>query len=115
MKIFKNLYGYDRSQGDDTYIKFSFTKGDFVRKRINKELFSKGYTPNYTDEIFIFEQLLPRVPPVYKIKSIQNEYGSFSDIYGENLFYTGLAVEILLLNSSEISKKEILFPPYRSA
>ena len=80
LKIFKNLYGYDRSQGDDTYIKFSFKKGDFVRKRINKELFSKGYTPNYTDEIFIVEQLLPRVPPVYKIKSIQNEIE-------ENIYY----------------------------
>ena len=80
LKIFKNLYGYERSQGDDTYIKFSFKKGDFVRKRINKELFSKGYTPNYTDEIFIVEQLLPRVPPVYKIKSIQNEIE-------ENIYY----------------------------
>ncbi|WP_166923629.1 prenyltransferase/squalene oxidase repeat-containing protein [Flavobacterium poyangense] len=32
-----------------------------------------------------------------KIKAKQNENGSFSDKYGENLFYTGLALEILLL------------------
>ena len=35
-----------------------------------------------------------------KIKSTQNSNGSFSDFYGENMFYTGLALEILLLSSN---------------
>lgn len=37
---------------------------------------------------------------VFKIIEIQNENGSFSDSYGENFFYTGLALEIMLLNPS---------------
>lgn len=44
---------------------------------------------------------------INKIKSFQNENGSFSDNYGENLFYTGLALEILQLDKSEILKREI--------
>ena len=35
-----------------------------------------------------------------KIKSMQNTNGSFSDSYGANMFYTGLALEILLLSSN---------------
>lgn len=42
---------------------------------------------------------------ISKIIDIQNENGSFSDIYGENLFYTGLALEILLLNPIENKQK----------
>ena len=38
---------------------------------------------------------------VSKINAIQNENGSFSDIYSENVFYTGLALEILLLNPTK--------------
>jgi hypothetical protein len=41
-----------------------------------------------------------------KIKDVQNKNGSFSDIYGENLFYTGLSLEILLLNPTE-NKQQI--------
>lgn len=36
-----------------------------------------------------------------KVKSEQAENGSFGDKYGENLFYTGLALEILLLEEKE--------------
>ena len=36
---------------------------------------------------------------INKIKLSQNDNGSFSDKYGENMFYTGLALEILLLQN----------------
>jgi hypothetical protein len=36
-----------------------------------------------------------------KVKREQAENGSFGDKYGENLFYTGLALEILLLENNE--------------
>ncbi len=35
------------------------------------------------------------------VKAMQNKSGSFSDVYGESLFYTGLALEILLLEENE--------------
>lgn len=38
---------------------------------------------------------------INEIKSKQAKNGSFSDKYGENLFYTGLALEILLLKNTE--------------
>lgn len=44
---------------------------------------------------------------INEIKAKQNKNGSFSDAYGENLFYTGLALEILLLGEDDNSKKEI--------
>ena len=31
-------------------------------------LFDKGYTHNWTEEVFTVCQRLPRVPPVYRIK-----------------------------------------------
>jgi hypothetical protein len=48
---------------------------------------------------------------INEIKTNQNENGSFSDSYGENLFYSGLALEILLLdeNSSLEIEKVVSF------
>ena len=71
--LFKNLYGYDKNFGNSEFIKFDFKKGDYVRKRIDKEIFTKGYSPNFSDEIFIIERLLPKIPPVYQIKSLKDE------------------------------------------
>lgn len=42
-----------------------------------------------------------------QIKQAQNYNGSFSDKYGENIFYTGLALEILLLDKNENTFLEI--------
>ena len=39
----------------------------------NKRIFEKGYTPNWSQEKFQIIQILPRLPPVYKIKDTRNE------------------------------------------
>ena len=50
---------------------------------------------------------------ICSIKAMQNENGSFSDAYGESPFYTGLALEILSFDQSEVlslgSEKTIAF------
>ena len=50
-------------------------------------MFSKGYTPNSSDDIFIIHQLLPRVPPVYKIKSLENEID-------DNIYYKEQLIKV---------------------
>jgi hypothetical protein len=55
----------------DYFIEFSFKIGDYVRLVIEKEIFSKGYTPNWTDEIYVINLLNPSIPPTYQIKSLK--------------------------------------------
>lgn len=73
VETFKNLYGFDRERGSDNFINFKFKTGDYVRCVLAKNLFSKGYTINWSDEIFIISIKHPTTPPTYKIKSIEGE------------------------------------------
>ena len=60
--------------------KFLFSVGDQVRLARFKTPFSKGYRQTYTSEIFEITAIVPRYPPMYKIKSQEddtNVYGSF--------------------------------------
>lgn len=47
--------------------------GDYVRLTKEKKVFSKGYTKTYTEEIFRVDTLIPRVPPVYRLKDLAGE------------------------------------------
>ena len=38
-----------------------------------KRTFEKGYTPNWSIEIFIVSERVPRNPPVYRLKDQQDE------------------------------------------
>ena len=46
---------------------------------ISKKHFEKGYTSNFTQEIFVIEKVLQTNPITYKIKDLNNEeiIGSF--------------------------------------
>ncbi len=58
---------YDKS----IIIEFKFQKGDYVRVVIDKDMkFKKGYTSNWSDEIFIIAQRKPGDPVKYKIKAL---------------------------------------------
>lgn len=52
---------------------FHFKVGDRVRMSKEKKHFEKGYLPNYTKEIFVVTDRIPRLPPVYKLKDANNE------------------------------------------
>ncbi|MBA0884771.1 hypothetical protein [Flavobacterium undicola] len=70
---------------------------------------SSIYTYYYLAKTYQFLDETDKVDYIVsKINAIQNENGSFSDVYGENVFYTGLALEILLLspikNKQQIEK-----------
>jgi hypothetical protein len=63
------MYG----NGTRETIKFNFKVGDSVRISKRKGIFEKGYTPNWTQQVFKIEKRLPRIPPIYKIKDLLNE------------------------------------------
>ena len=57
----------------------AFKIGDYVRIYTKKGDFRKGYTPNYTKEIFVIEKVFNTKPITYKIHAQDGEEitGSF--------------------------------------
>ena len=76
-KVWTNLYG------DLTYLKPGkpkFAVGDKVRiSKYKRKVFDKGYTPNWTEEIFVIDKILPTKPVTYSIVDLTGEEikGSF--------------------------------------
>ena len=58
-----------------------FEVGDRVRISKFKNIFAKGYTPNWSKEIFIVDKINDTVPYTYNIKDLSDEeiIGSFYD------------------------------------
>ena len=57
-----------------------FTIGDKVRiSKYKRKVFDKGYTPNWTEEIFVIDKVLPTKPVMYSIVDLMGESikGSF--------------------------------------
>ena len=56
-----------------------FNVGDHVRISKYKDIFAKGYTPNWTKEVFIVNKIKNTVPWTYSISDLNNEkiLGSF--------------------------------------
>ena len=58
----------------------AFTIGDKVRiSKYKRQVFDKGYTPNWTEEIFVIDKVLPTKPGTYSIVDLMGESikGSF--------------------------------------
>ena len=58
---------------NDWASKFKLKINDKVRISKYKTTFSKGYTPNWSEEIFLVSEQLPRTPCVYRIKDLKDE------------------------------------------
>ena len=58
-----------------------FNVGDRVRISKFKNIFAKGYTPNWSREIFIVDTINDTVPYTYNLKDLNDEdiIGSFYD------------------------------------
>jgi len=57
-----------------------FKGGDKVRiSKYKRKVFDKGYTPNWTEEVFIIDKIRYTNPITYKLKDLNNEeiQGSF--------------------------------------
>lgn len=82
--VFFNLYGFNLEEKNDYNFKISrikFKIGEFVRISKYKFKFSKGYTPNWTTEIFRIKKVLLRDIPVYRIEdqNLEEIEGIFYD------------------------------------
>ena len=66
---------------DEHNKKNRFKVGDRVRISKFKNIFAKGYTPNWSKEIFIVDKRNDTVPYTYNIKDLNDEeiIGSFYD------------------------------------
>ena len=58
-----------------------FNVGDRVRISKFKNIFAKGYTPNWSKDIFIVDKINDTVPYIYNLKDLNDEEitGSFYD------------------------------------
>ena len=75
---------------DNTYIDFGkevtdkdrkFKIGDYVRISKYKNIFAKGYTPNWSEDVFIINKIKNAVPWTYVINDLNGEeiIGSFHE------------------------------------
>ena len=58
-----------------------FKVGDRVRISKFKNIFAKGYTPNWSKEIFVADKINDAIPYTYNLKDLNDEeiIGSFYD------------------------------------
>lgn len=82
-QIWQTLYGQEA--GVTSVPRYTFHVGDMVRLSKLKRNFEKGYTPNWTRELFRIVSRFPTHPPVYKV----------ADLKGEELEGTFYAEELL--------------------
>ena len=58
---------------DDTYIDFGKEVGDHERISKNKNIFAKGHTPNWSEEVFVIKEIKNTVPWTYVINDLNNK------------------------------------------
>ena len=77
--VYFNLYG----DMETLKQKQKFKIGDKVRiSKYKRNVFDKGYTPNWTEEVFIVDRVKYTNPNTYKLKDLNNEEikGSFYEL-----------------------------------
>ena len=66
-RVHWNLYGDLESQNR----KPAFRIGDTVRiSKYKRKTFDKGYTPNWTEEVFLIDEIRPTDPTTYKVRDL---------------------------------------------
>ena len=70
-KVYWNLYGDLRVERSDNP---AFKIGDTVKiSKYKRKTFDKGFTPNWTEEVFLIDEIRPTDPITYKIKDLNGE------------------------------------------
>ena len=79
-----------------------FKLGDHVRISKYKNIFAKGYAPNWSEEIFVIKKVKNTVPWTYVINDLNNEeiIGSF---YEKKLQYLKEKVINCMLNGKDMT------------
>ena len=95
--------------GEERPIKFKFNVGNKVRIAREKPVFGKGYTQQWTDEIFTIWKRQLTDPPVYKIKDYTGEVitGTFYEPELQLVTDTGVyEIDQILKTRTRKGKKE---------
>lgn len=96
-EIWNRLYGQKPAAHAVVY-----KVGDHVRITKEKHKLSKGYQPNFTQEVFVIIKVLEtRIPPVYKLCDLQGE-----DL--EGVFYPEELARVSRRSKRSLSAQEIL-------
>ena len=69
VRVYRNLYPYLTRRP----MRAKFKTGDKVRILKKKELFEKGFTPNWTEEVFTVSEIQKTNPVTYKITDLNDE------------------------------------------
>ena len=91
-----NIYIDSNKEVNDKDPKFKV--GDHVRISKYKNIFAKGYTPNWSEEVFVIKKVKNTVPWTYVI----------SDINGEEIIKTSYEKELQKTNKKEFSIEKII-------
>ena len=62
-----------------------FSPGEFVRISKYRGKFKRGYTANYTNEVFVITDVLKTTPTTYKIADIRNADKIIGTFYEQEL------------------------------
>ena len=88
----------DADQQDPLQSKPKFKVGDEVRLTVSKRHFEKGYTANWTEEVFEVDEILSTSPHTYRIRDLMGEHiiGSFYEAELQHARETGLRFDKVL-------------------
>ena len=91
-----NIYIDFRKEVNDKYPKFNV--GDHVRTSEYKNVFAKGYTPNWSEEVIVVSKIKTTVPWTYVI----------NDLNGEEIIGTFYKKELRKTNQQEFRIQKII-------
>jgi len=104
-KVYFNLY---KNMPEKTEPKFQI--GDRVRIFKKKNIFDKGFTTNWTKELFIITEVQNTIPPTYKIQDLNGENieGTFYEQELQKSKQEIFRIEKIIKTRTKKGKKEIL-------
>ena len=96
--MLKIIYIYIGSSKDVNDKDPKFKVGDHERISKYKNIFAKGYTPNWSDEVFVIKEVKNIVPWTYVI----------NDLNGEEIIGTFYQKEIQKTNQQEFRMEKVI-------
>ena len=108
--VFNALYGGTKKYDEKLRKLPKFHVGDQVRITKKKKHFEKGYTSNWTEEVFIVTEVQDTYPYTYKLKDTRGEevIGTFYEAELELAKQTAFRIEkVLRRRTTKEGKKEI--------
>ena len=111
--VFNALYGSENLTNYNSPLRPppKFKIGDQVRISKLKKKFEKGYTANWSEEVFTIEKVQATIPYTYKLKDTRNEtiQGTFYEHELQLTSQTTFCIEkVLRSQTTKDGKKEIL-------